>query len=447
MQEAVAAILVCKSEIFIIRRQENLRAFPGYYAFPGGKVDAEDRDRSYSQPLLASLPGHLAAALVRELNEELDFDLEQAVEQGAVRALDHFGEAITPPFAAQRFNAHFFRIDLEERPVFRADVREIAWSGWLDHRELYRRYTAGEALMAVPVMNAVRALAEAIGATHAAPFNLVYDAERELPCLEAIHGLGLIPVPSQTLPPAKNTNCLLLGDAGDARLLVDPSPRTEEDYRKLLCTLEGRRPEALFVSHHHPDHHEQAPRLARELGRADLPARQGPWRICGRSTRPRSSAGSTFSIVAQGEELTRWLGQPVRCYALPGHDAGMLGLAPDNLAWFFVADLVLSGASVVIPEHGGDMASYFASLQRVIELGPRVLIPSHGLPAGGVHLAARTLAHRQRREAQIRRCREAGLDVDAIVAELYPHLEPRLLRLARQNVAQHLRKLAAEEPS
>jgi endoribonuclease LACTB2 len=446
MQEAVAAILVCKSEIFVIRRQENLRAFPGYYAFPGGKVDAEDRDRSYSHPLLASLPGHLAGALVRELHEELDFDLEQAVGQGAVMAVDHFGEAITPPFAAQRFNAHFLRIDLEERPIFRADVREIAWAGWLDHRELYRRYTTGEALMAVPVMNAVRALAEAIGATHTDPFNLVYDAERELPCLEAIRGVGLIPVPSQTLPPAKNTNCLLLGDAGAPRLLVDPSPRTGEGYRKLLRTLEGRRPEVLFISHHHPDHHEQAPRLAREWGvplccsartledlRAFYPAQE--------------LAGVAFATAAPGQELTLWLGEPVRCYALPGHDEGMLGLAPDNLAWFFVADLVQTGASIVIPEHGGDMASYFASLRRVIELAPRVLIPSHGLPAGGVHLAVRTLAHRQRREAQINRCREAGLDADAIVAQLYPHLEPRLRRLALQNVREHLKKLAAEDPS
>ena len=42
MREAVAAIFVHEEDIFVIRRQEYLRAFPGYYAFPGGKVDPED---------------------------------------------------------------------------------------------------------------------------------------------------------------------------------------------------------------------------------------------------------------------------------------------------------------------------------------------------------------------------------------------------------------------
>ncbi len=446
MQEAVAAILVCNREIFVIRRQENLRAFPGYFAFPGGKVEAEDRDRGYPHPLLHSLPGHLAAALVRELQEELDFDLEQAVTQGTVTAISHFGEAITPPFAAPRFNAHFLKIELAERPAFRADAREIAWSGWLDHREPYCRYLAGEALMVAPVMNAVRALAEAIDAPGTAPFNLAYDEARELPFLEAVHGLGLIPVPSHTLPPAKTTNALLIGDGRGKRILVDPSPCSETVYGKLLDTLEGRRPDVLFISHHHPDHHEQAPRLARELG---VPI------CCSARTREdleeyyRSGelSGVAFSIVAEGEELTRWLDQPVRCLALPGHNEGMFGLAPDNLAWLFVADLVQAGASIVVPEHGGDMRRYFATLRRVIDLAPRVLVPSHGLPAGGIHMAARTLEHRQRREAQILRCRQAGMDVDAIVAELYPDIEPRLQRLARQNIRQHLKKLASEKRS
>jgi glyoxylase-like metal-dependent hydrolase (beta-lactamase superfamily II) len=145
--------------------------------------------------------------------------------------------------------------------------------------------------------------------------------------------------------------------------------------------------------------------------------------------------------------LTRWLGQPVRCYALPGHDAGMLGLAPDNLAWFFFADLAQAGATVVIPDEGGDMQSYYDSLQRVIELNPRTLVPSHGVIMGGVHLLETTLEHRRQREAQVR-CRvDAGKSLEEIVAELYGHLEPRLQQFARQNIKQHLKLLTSTGPS
>ena len=40
--EAVSAILICEDRVFVIQRQFHLRAFPGYFAFPGGKIDDED---------------------------------------------------------------------------------------------------------------------------------------------------------------------------------------------------------------------------------------------------------------------------------------------------------------------------------------------------------------------------------------------------------------------
>ncbi len=443
MREAVSAIFICERDVFVIRRQDYLDAYPGYFAFPGGKVDEADERPGFSHPLLAGVPPRLANALIREIREELRFDLPQALEQDQVRAIDYFGEAITPPFAAIRYNAHFYRIELKRRPRFLPDAAEIAWGGWLDHQELYRHYTAGKALMVVPVMNAIRTLAADIHARGAGPFNLQYDAERELPYLEQIRGVGFIPVPSNTLPPAKATNALLLGDAPGKRFLVDPSPASSQIYFKLLRTLEHRRPDALFISHRHPDHHESAPRLAREL---EIPL------YCSGHTRdelldyyaPTGLDGVEIRTIEAGEVLTRWQGQPVRCHALPGHDAGMLGLAPDDMAWFFVADLVQAGASVVIPEKGGDMGDYFGSLRQLCSQGPRALIPSHGFPTGGTHLARKTLEHRLQREEQIRHGLEDGLGVDELVLQLYPGIEPRLKGLAEQNIRQHMRKLERE---
>lgn len=441
MREAVSAIFICQREVFIIRRQSYLKAFPGYYAFPGGKVDTADHQAFFSQPLLADLPAQQAGTLVREIREELGFDLEQAVEQGLVGAIDYFGEAITPHFGELRFNAHFYRIELHHKPRFVTDPSEIAWSRWLDHRELYRHYQDGEALMVVPIMNAIRTLAENIHASGAGPFNLEYDAARELPYLEPLRGVGLIPVPSNTLPPAKATNALLLGD--EPRILVDPSPATPEIYARLLRTLKGRLPQAIMISHHHPDHHEMAPELARELG---IPL------CCSARTLEELreiygaglSAGIEVRVLEEGEVLTQWMGQPVHCHALPGHDAGMLGLMPDSRAWIFVADLVQAGASVVIPDHGGDMSAYFACLQRVIDLQPRVLILSHGFPAGGTHLVEQSLRHRQMREAQVRQGQTEGLNIEQLSARLYPDIDPQLRPFAEQNIRQHLKRLDQE---
>ena len=60
MRESVQIILVQNEQIFFIKRQDYLKDFPGYYAFPGGKVEGDE-----SRP----------QALKREIKEELGIDI------------------------------------------------------------------------------------------------------------------------------------------------------------------------------------------------------------------------------------------------------------------------------------------------------------------------------------------------------------------------------------
>ena len=90
------------------------------------------------------------------------------------------------------------------------------------------------------------------------------------------------------------------------------------------------------------------------------------------------------------------------------------------------------------------MQDYFDSLKRVIDLKPRVLIPSHGMPMGGTLLAEKTLQHRIEREQQIKEYLEQGLDTQAIAVEIYRDVNPRLKSLALQNVKQHIKKLQTD---
>lgn len=445
MIEAVAAILVHEEEVFVIKRQPYLHAFPGYMAFPGGKIDAGDHVRPAQHALLDGHPDAHLSALFRELSEELDFDLATAVSKGNVRDITLFGTAITPAFEKTRFTAFYYKIVLARRPAFKLDENEISEGDWSTASCLCKLYRGGRALMVVPMRNTLFELAQDISVTGCEPFNINVP-DGELACIELIHGLRTIPVPSNTLPPANTTNALLLGDRNQVQVLVDPSPESAEVYARLIKTLSGRRLDAILISHHHPDHHERAFELAREK---NVPV------LLSAITRARikNDFGKQYTrntqliTIKEGTEITRWKGQAIRAYELPGHDDGMLGLAPDNLAWFFVADLVQSLGSIVIPDEGGDLVDYLASLQRVIDLNPKVILPSHGIASGGTEILKRAYAHRIDRENQIRPLYLAGASTTQILDSVYPDLAEGLKGLAEQTIHQHIRKLEADAES
>ena len=293
--------------------------------------------------------------------------------------------------------------------------------------------------MVKPTMLTAKRLAADISLASIDPFNEVPEIST-IAILEHLCGLYHIAVPSNTIPPAVTTNSLLIGDEGAFRVLTDPSPASEAVLQQLINTLKQRMPDAILLTHHHPDHHEHAPQLARFL---KMPI------LCTAITERRIKqrwgenyfAGIEVRHIQQNEVITQWLGHDVICHELPGHDDGMVGLAPENMAWFYVADLVEAGTTVVIPEGEGDMAVYFASLERIIAMKPRVIIPSHGLPSGGTYLIEKTLKHRQAREQQIGDAYEKGLRGSELTAKLYPDLNPVLIPYAEQNIRQHLRKL------
>ena len=159
---------------------------------------------------------------------------------------------------------------------------------------------------------------------------------------------------------------------------------------------------------------------------------------------PRWLDGLTVRVRHHGDIVTTWLGQPVRVLAVPGHDEGQLALMPDNRAWCIVGDLIQGVGTVVIAAPEGDMAKYFATLEKVIALAPKVIWPSHGSALGGTFYLEQTLKHRRQREAQVQALSAAGKSVDEMLAAMYPDTDPRLLPLARMNIDSHLVKLRAE---
>ena len=136
---------------------------------------------------------------------------------------------------------------------------------------------------------------------------------------------------------------------------------------------------ALFLTHHHPDHHQHAPDLARELGVPIYLSQDCYQRILGKFQQDYFH-GVEIRVLFEGDSVTRWHGEEVRVFEVPGHDAGQLALAPESLSWFIVGDLIQGIGTVVISEPEGDMATYFKTLEKVIKLQPSVIMPSHGIP-------------------------------------------------------------------
>ena len=98
LRESVSAIFRSREtgKIFTIKRQNYLSVFPGYTAFPGGKVDPEDTQLSAKSGDVApfALSGTHWQALSREMEEEIGFSLIENLS--LIKDIFLFGTAITP---------------------------------------------------------------------------------------------------------------------------------------------------------------------------------------------------------------------------------------------------------------------------------------------------------------------------------------------------------------
>jgi len=443
--DAVTATLFHEGELLMTRRQPALPAFGGFHAFPGGKVDAADRDApcpiALRQLAGDAVEAAVLCALARELDEELGIDLAAMAEAGEIRAVHAIGTALTPAHQPLRFNTYFMRVDLTRRPALTVDARETAEAFWATPADLMARYRAGAMLMAPPTRITLQVLAADPDALHIPNLDAA-SRGHGIPILEPMVGVRQLPVRSHTLPPAQHTNCFLLGDMASHRILVDPSPASDEEMERLIEAISPIGVHEVFITHHHPDHSERAERIADRLNLTIGMSADTRHRLM--RSKPQFFNDTEIHLYQEGDVVCRWLGQPVHVLEVPGHDAGQLALMPESRAWCLVGDLIQGIGTVVIPEEEGDMRAYFNSLQRVIDLNPGVLLPSHGNALGETYRLVETLKHRRMREAQILTLHQQGLDVDGMLPTVYAGVDQKLWPLARQNIRMHLRKLVDE---
>jgi ribonuclease/clavin/mitogillin len=453
--DAVTAIFAHDGEIFMTRRHPAMLAFPGYQAFPGGKVDKEDAaGAAFEHPLLATHDRRLMHALARELIEELEFDLPAAVESGLVIGIELCARALTPTAFPRRFDTWFFVLRLTRRPEFVVDEREAIDWRWAPPAQWLAAWHRGDIIaapptkacldalsldMVKPVVRRMAPLTDPLGDPLKDPTS---DAGDALTVIQSVNGLRQVFVRSNTLPPAEHTNCFVIGDEGAPRIAVDPSPRDAAELARLEETLQTLGVTHLLITHHHVDHNQFADALARKFGWPLLTSETTRMRIAKRS--PAFFDGLDLQLIAEGDEVTRWQGEAVLALEVPGHDDGQIALMPEGRAWCIVGDLIQGVGTVVISKPEGDMRRYFESMDRIIALAPRFIFPSHGIGMGTTFRLEETMRHRRMREAEILKLQRAGQSMQDMLAAIYKDLDPRLMPLALRNIESHLDKLRAD---
>lgn len=427
---AAAVILVGgtpgEREVFWVRRGKGVSFGPGMYAFPGGKVDAADRE----VPVAGATgeEGAFRVAAIREAFEEVGVLLAKGAErlrpeelrsmraallEGAAfgQLLDAHGLTLeaerlvdagcwmTPPFSPLRFDTRFF---LARAPAScRATIEpgELAAGAWIRPAEALGAWERGEALLHPPTRHALSVLAgfpqeQAIHLLRHPPF---MDEDHVVGRIEFQRGILMFPLRTQTLPPATHTNCFVVGTRELAVIdpgAVDPSEQERIAGELEALEAEGRKVKMVLLSHHHRDHVGGAVDLARRFG---VPL----WASAATAARIPGAEG----VLEDGQvlELDGPLQMRLRCLLTEGHADGHLCFLDEGSGAVLAGDLVAEGSTIVIDPPEGRMDRYLDSLRRIRDLPARVLYPSHGFPIPhGVALLDRYLLHREQRMEAIR---------------------------------------------
>lgn len=462
-------------EVFLVERSPELRFFGGYWAFPGGVVDEVDRlpgeegdaaalERCALRELFEEtglLPGALEAAIPAarrgDLRQSLlDLETDAADWAEFVPAADvaraelrHVTTITTPPFAPVRHETPFLHVELPEGQEPDVWLGELVQGRFFDPAALLADWNAGEYAVAPPVLYLLGLMegvdlggffenARAMGERLA-------NGELHRACFAP--GTMIAPLRTPTLPPATTTNCVMIGE--ERVWIVDPATYERSEQERLFETLDrwraaGRELCGVLLTHHHHDH-VGATRAVAE--RYDLEVHAHPETFArvdleGLRTVPLCD-GETRDLGTAPDGTIGWT---LTAYETPGHAHGHLVFIDSRYRTGIVGDLVSTLSTIVIDPPEGHMATYIASLERILELGIRVLIPAHGVAQRvGSDVLRYHLRRRAQREAKLVGVLERGpAELDELLALVYDDAPEIVQPYARRSLLAGLQKLEEE---
>lgn len=253
---------------------------------------------------------------------------------------------------------------------------------------------------------------------------------------EVADGIVAIAVRTPTLPPAAHTSCYVVG-AGDL-IAIDPGSPFADEQAALADAIQARgRLVGIALTHHHGDHVGGATALAAATGAPIWAHAATAAALAGRVRVDRELADG--EVIAAG-------GRRLRSVHTPGHAVGHLCFRDEASAATIVGDMVAGLGTILIDPDGGHMATYLASLERLLGIGTGALLPAHGpVIADGPAKLREYLAHRRLRETKVRAAlTDAPRSLGDLCAAAYADTPAFLWPLAERSLLAHLVKLAED---
>ena len=472
LRPAASLILISRKpelRVLWVHRAEANPFLGGFHSFPGGRVSREDGSLEGEEPYELSMvrcavretfeetglivgvngpiPAPEAQRLLREqvLNgnaefwpsiERLGLTLDRSVFQPS-------GRWITPPFSRARFDTMFFLAELEEPTPPDVWQGELQSGEWVEPRRALELWDHDRVTLAMPTLYAIRVIGEGAGGRGARTQDLA-ERLRDVPEAKGVPsrhvilhpGVVMVPLRTETLPPATHTNAVVVGDR--EVVIIDPGTAEPGDLEPLhevvgTATAGGGRVQAILLTHRHKDHILGAD-LLRERYRAPV------WGDASIADRVRLDKELT-----DGEAIDLQGPHPRRLVAIatPGHARSHFAFFEERSRTLCAGDLISTLGTVVIDPPDGNMGDYLRSLERIRKLQAGGLIPGHGPPSRGVdHLISTLVEHRKVRESRILRALEKGpMTEEALREEVYRDTPGAPAALAARTLEAHLIRL------
>lgn len=488
-KDAAAVILLrhktnpANPEIFWARRSTKLAFLGGFHAFPGGQRDPSDAETQVEHCADAEKRAMISCA-ARELFEEIGTliargaktltrgqlaSLRDDLESGRMswpELLQHYelhlgagdftfvGRWVTPPFSPRRFDTWFFLVNCPPRQQPNLEEEgEFETGEWISARKACACWERSEALVAPPVLHALRTLAGGLTGDLVQRFLSVPEAHRQtVRRIEFRPGYVCFPVRTPTKPPATHTNCYLIYNSGQI-LVIDPASPYEDEQQVLAACIddlmsEGRAVREIALTHLHSDHVGGVNALREHLQK--MQPRNQVAVAAHRLTAEALPGAIRVDRLIADEELIELDGQPplrLRALHTPGHARGHLCFYEERPGALVTGDNIVGFGSVLIDPPEGNMRDYLDSLRRMRALPHlTVLFGGHGPAiANPYQKIDEYIAHRLERERNILAAvRDSAATPKEIVARVYTDVPPGLHEMAERAVLAHLEKLEAD---
>ena len=489
-KDAAAVILTKGNRVLLAQRNPKLSFLGGWHAFPGGKLDASDREIEVKNCGDAELNQFIVCA-ARELFEEagvllvrngdkltkgqrasLHDDLisgrstfaEILADWGLWLDADDFqytGFWTTPNFSPVRFKTRFFIAECPDKQEPYPAITELQNLEFIEPQSALHLWEKGKILISPPVLVSLKELADfcrkktdglpssQIGLCVENLFLASQKCGGKIDYLEANTQTIVFPLKTPTLPPATHTNCFIVGKK--EFVVIDAASADESEQRKLHDLIDemaqaGGICREIIVSHLHRDHHGGEISLQKYL------REKHGWEVslAAHHLTAEKLPHITFKRFIEDNETFKLKdknGDSFTMQALhtPGHARGLLAFYLQETGFLLSTDNVIAAGTVVIAPPEGVMKDYLHSLDRLRNL-PKLhfLCGSHGTAIYDARgKIEEYLSHRRHREKQILDLMEKGIEDPAeIVEKLYTGLDKKLVPLALKTVEAHLIKIS-----